>query len=198
MIFGLLQEAVDATRKAVRRTANFYDHKARASNGDPEEQYWLGDYYWSCNDIDECIWWFEKAAYKGHVRAQFKLGLVYDNGLYQSRDPHRDRMDALRYFRMAAEQGHADAQVALGRAMIRQSFTKEQKLESYAWLCLGLKGRESDNLCHWDLLHNAQNDLRCRLKHMSPEEEAELRTKAEELEEFVKSCPKAAIEYKYS
>lgn len=197
MIFGLLKEAVDATSKAVRRTANFYDHKAKAIKGDPEEQYWLGDYYLRYHHIDECIWWFEKAAYSGHVRAQFRLGLVYDNGWRDSHDPHCDRMNALRYFRMAAEQGHADAQVALGTGMMYESFTEETKLEAYAWLCLGLKSRESDNLCHSDLLHNGQYHLRHRLKHISAEEEANLRARAEELEEFVKSCPKADIEYKY-
>lgn len=197
MIFGLLKEAVDATSKAVRRTANFYDHKAKASNGDPEEQYWLGNYYLRYQDIDECIWWFEKAADSGHVRAQLRLGLVYDSGWRDSCDPRRDRIDALRYFRMAAEQGDADAQVALGTAMIRQSFTTEAKREAYAWLCLGLRGRESDNLWHWNLLHNGQNELRRHLEYMSPEEQADLRTRAEELEEFVKSCPKADIEYKY-
>ncbi|HWA08622.1 MAG TPA: tetratricopeptide repeat protein [Opitutaceae bacterium] len=51
-----------------------------------------------------------RAALAGDPRAQFNLGLCYENG----RDVEKDLTEAIRWFRAAAEQGYDEAQYALG------------------------------------------------------------------------------------
>jgi serine/threonine protein kinase len=52
------------------------------------------------------------AALQGNADAQFQLGQMYAGGL----DVKRDKNEALHWFKKAAAQGHASAQLALGRA----------------------------------------------------------------------------------
>jgi TPR repeat protein len=57
----------------------------------------------------------ERATLEGHeqgdAEAQFALGLMYDNGEAVS----QDKAEAVRWYRMAAEQGNAKAQASLRR-----------------------------------------------------------------------------------
>ena len=50
------------------------------------------------------------AANKGHARAQFNLGEMYENG----RGVKQDSKEAVRWYRKAAGQEHASAQFNLG------------------------------------------------------------------------------------
>ena len=45
------------------------------------------------------------------MTAQYNLGWMYENG----RGVRRDRVEAVRWYRLAAEQGDADAETALDR-----------------------------------------------------------------------------------
>ena len=59
--------------------------------------------------------WYEKAAEKGYVQAQFHLGGLYAEGRRVSRDGvPQDAAKAAQWYQKAAEQGHAEAQYALG------------------------------------------------------------------------------------
>src|SRR6478736_5768405 len=53
---------------------------------------------------------YRKAAEKGDARAQYNLGLMYDNGL----GVPQDYAAALRWYRKSAEQGDAKAQNEVG------------------------------------------------------------------------------------
>jgi TPR repeat protein len=59
----------------------------------------------------------------GDVEAQFKLGQVYEHGLGVASDP----LEAARWYRMAAEQGHAKAASAL-QALAEQKGRTETSL----------------------------------------------------------------------
>ena len=53
---------------------------------------------------------FKKAAEQGHAKAQYNLGLMYDNG----RGVLQDYKQAVKWYRLAAEKGIAKAQANLG------------------------------------------------------------------------------------
>ena len=61
-------------------------------------------------DYAEAAKWYRLAAEQGHAKAQFKLGVMYDNG----QGVTQDDAEALQWYRKAAEQGYAKAQYNLG------------------------------------------------------------------------------------
>ena len=84
-------------------------------------------------DQQEAVRWFRMAAEQGDAEAQYNLGLSYANGEGVAKDQGdawaqynlgnaynngegvaKDQQEAVRWFRMAAEQRHASAQYNLG------------------------------------------------------------------------------------
>ena len=61
-------------------------------------------------DYATAVRWFLVHAEQGAASAQFKLGLMYDNG----EGVLKDEAEAVKWYRLAAEQGHATAQFNLG------------------------------------------------------------------------------------
>jgi TPR repeat protein len=55
--------------------------------------------------------WFEQAASQGHMRAQFQLATMYENG----RGVPQDFSEAAKLYESAAEGGHEEATVMLGQ-----------------------------------------------------------------------------------
>lgn len=104
----------------------------RAEVGDAEAQFTLGNLYENGNgvakDITKAVAWYEKAATtknsnyfdqfdeqpqineRPQVKAQFRLGVIYDAGAGVS----QDRSKAAMWYEKAAEQGVAEAQFNLG------------------------------------------------------------------------------------
>ena len=82
---------------------------------DPEEQYNLGEKYWSRSgvghDYKKAVEWYLKAAEQGHADAQYRLGFCYKVG----RTVEEDEYKSAAWYRKAAEQGHVPAQYELGR-----------------------------------------------------------------------------------
>ena len=120
-------------------STNETEIKAKAENGEPEEQVLLG---FNCftnsgvlkydaeadkwvrktvdaksNSLDqialaaEAVKWFHKAADRGNADAENNLGTCYANGL----GVPKDEAEAAKWYRKAAEQDDADAQYWLGR-----------------------------------------------------------------------------------
>ena len=83
-----------------------------AELGDPEAMGQLGDYYYAGEfverDIDASFEWYKRAAEKGDVYSQFTLGFRYDHVIQYKNLP-----EAIKYYRMAAEQGHEGAKKRL-------------------------------------------------------------------------------------
>ena len=62
------------------------------------------------HDYAKARQWYEKAAAQGEAEAQFKLGLMYDEG----KGVRQDHAEARKWFEKAAAQGNAEAQSCLG------------------------------------------------------------------------------------
>ena len=76
---------------------------AWAGYGEGLTAYKRGDYGTALQE------WKPLAA-RGHTKAQFHLGLMYEKG----RGVRRDDAEAVKWYRKAAERGHANAQLAMG------------------------------------------------------------------------------------
>jgi uncharacterized protein len=92
---------------------------------------------------------FEKAAAKGHSGAMFALGALHGGG----HDLSMDRKIAQRWFRAAAELGHGQAQLMLGRYLAGGVAGERNTVEGLEWLgraaAQGIADAESDaNLRH--------------------------------------------------
>ena len=57
-------------------------------------------------DDEAAVQWFRRSAEQGRAHEQTSLGWMYEQG----RGVRRDRLEAARWYPLAADQGHADAQ----------------------------------------------------------------------------------------
>ncbi len=88
--------------------SNLYE---RASQGDAEAQYELGNkYYYEEDESEEAAMWYRKSAEQGNTEAMLCLGLCYAQGM----GVPQDLAEAVRLYRKAAEYGDAKAQLTLG------------------------------------------------------------------------------------
>ena len=76
---------------------------------------WGADFYkgvdaYNSGDFATALREWRPLAEQGDARAQFNLGLMYDNG----EGVPQDYKSALKWYTLAAEQGHADALYNLG------------------------------------------------------------------------------------
>lgn len=117
----------------------FQWYRRAAEQRHAEAQYRLGEIY-EGKDSDvryfieyyevnkaEALYWYIEAAEQGHVEAQYKLGEMYENIEVDEDDEDievdlRDyseaedyKVEATKWFRKAAEQGHAEARYKLGK-----------------------------------------------------------------------------------
>jgi len=89
----------------------FEETKAKAEAGDAEAQHNLGAMYFFGQgvgrDEKEAFKWWSKAAYQGHAKAQYRLGMVYDisNVLFEL---------SLAWYTIAADNGNAAAKECKG------------------------------------------------------------------------------------
>jgi len=82
-----------------------------------------------------------QAAERGDVEAQFNLGIMYENGLADSRYvPEGDHSEAMRWLLAAAEQGLARAQVRLAEMYADEPDGSVQACEWYLLAAKGLRG----------------------------------------------------------
>jgi TPR repeat protein len=78
-----------------------------------------------------------EAAERGDPEAQFNLGIMYENGLVNSRYTNEgSRPEALRWLRAAAEQGLPRAQVKLAELYAGEPETPENSIQACAWFLL--------------------------------------------------------------
>ncbi len=83
-------------------------------------EYALGEMYGIVRNYTKALAWYQKAAEQGHVKAQVKLGLMYDKGIGVPKDEHQ----AVKWYLKATEQGHESAKSLLFRVAIK-SFNKQ-------------------------------------------------------------------------
>jgi DNA-binding NarL/FixJ family response regulator len=91
--------------------------------------------------IKGCI----KEAESGDAKAQFSLGMFYEHGQFGLQ---KDAFEAADWYRKAAEQGHAGAQLYLGVFICNQ---EQNFVEAYYWLNLAKRGNVLDKVAAVDL-----------------------------------------------
>ena len=57
----------------------------------------------------KAVEWFQAAANQGNARAQYSLGIMYENG----EGVPQNTEEAIKWFKKAAEQGYENAQISL-------------------------------------------------------------------------------------
>ncbi len=72
----------------------------------------------------------------GEARAQYHLGMLYEEG----RGVGRDYGEAARWYRAAAGQGHAPAQNALAILIVQGQGVARDPVEAYRWFILAAAG----------------------------------------------------------
>ena len=94
-------------------TTNFCTEcgKVRAATTftDPEAIYDKGVEFYDSGNYEAAVAYFQDAADQGHARAQYNLGVCYENG----RGVEQNYEMAAKYYQLAADQGHAKAQQRL-------------------------------------------------------------------------------------
>jgi TPR repeat protein len=82
-----------------------------------------------------------QAAERGDAEAQFNLGVMYENGLLDSRYvTEGSRSEAMRWYLAAAEQGLARAQVKLGEIYAGAADQPAGLVEACKWYLLAANG----------------------------------------------------------
>jgi hypothetical protein len=86
------------------------------------------------------LFWYLKAAEQGYPRAQYSLGVKYDNG----QGTPQDYGQALSWYRKAAERGHRGAQTNLGVLYYRGNGVKKDYVEADKWFSIADAGGYED------------------------------------------------------
>ena len=127
-------------RKNYKEAANWF--RLAAENGEASAQQALRDMYdrgcgveldhaqakyWGCKYAEQC----RKPAERGNAGAQFELGLMYGR--------ERDDKEAMKWFRLAADQGNAKAQVRLGDIYFHGLGVEQNDAQAVNWYLMAAK-----------------------------------------------------------
>ena len=91
--------------------------KRRADEGEPVYMNSYGKLCHEEKNYKEAVSWFRKAAKKGYGRAQYNLGLAYENG----EGVRKCNVDACMWYKLAMEQGHDRARANYNRLIQNMS-----------------------------------------------------------------------------
>ncbi|MAO57488.1 MAG: hypothetical protein CMM61_17575 [Rhodospirillaceae bacterium] len=107
-----------------------------AEAGDPEAQFRVGRLYdvgeGTPPDGKQAVYWYGKAHGQGNRKATYNLGQIY----YSGRIVTKNESSAAKYFQIAAESGHVDAQVNFGVFNLLGKGLKQDLIEGYRWLLI--------------------------------------------------------------
>lgn len=114
---------------------------SKAEAGDAEAQYQLAlKYDFGRSNLtvnhQKAAQWYQKAAEQGHVKAQYNLGYLFQEGEGVQKDIHK----AMYWFEKAAEQGFVDAYYNLGRFYYFDEFGLSNKAQAYGLFEKAAKG----------------------------------------------------------
>ena len=162
---SLYQKQVEAWFQRARQAVRWYRHAA--DSGHKGAQYRLGELWeswygvkeltwqglaWSYRgedtnatcyeqDLGECSWqaaeWYRKAADQEHPGAQYRLGVMYEEGQDQCGwGLRQDSTQAISCYRSAASRGHTDAQRRLGEMYEGGDGVPQNRLLAHLWFCI--------------------------------------------------------------
>ncbi|KAG0080600.1 hypothetical protein BGZ90_011867, partial [Linnemannia elongata] len=108
---------------------------ACADQGDVQAQVALGDRFKDGRQVERdhqaAMDWYTKAADRGHPRARFNIGLLYEQG--QDGVP-QDHAKAFEWFLKSAVQGYVDAQAKVSQAYADGASVPKDNIEAMEWL----------------------------------------------------------------
>ena len=97
-------------------------------------------------DHDELIRWYRKAADQGYAKAQYNLGCYYGHGqdelgkvvpggptVWSKIGIPKDAVEAMKWYRKAAENGHARAQYFMGKSYHSGEGVPKDQVEAFKW-----------------------------------------------------------------
>lgn len=106
---------------------------SEARNGDAQAQYRVGKSYFVgdtiAQDIEQALFWLEKAAAQKEARAQYILGLCY----YKGEGKEKNDSMAYRFFKSAALQGYPQAQYSLALRYLKGEGIKKDTQRAFHW-----------------------------------------------------------------
>lgn len=102
--------------------ANFIDQVRKARQGETESQWQVGSTYAKLGHPARAIPLLRSAAETGHPRAAALLGSLREDG----RGIEKSIEDAVHWYRVAADQGQANAMAALGRLLLQQPAARNE------------------------------------------------------------------------
>lgn len=114
--------AVALTDQQSADRANFIDQVRKARQGETESQWQVGSTYARLGHPARAIPLLRSAAEAGHPRAAALLGSLREDG----RGIEKSIEEAVHWYRVAADQGQADAMAALGRLLLQQPVARDE------------------------------------------------------------------------
>lgn len=112
---------------------NHYSLLVSADQGNSNDQYQVGEWFYSHNSneeyMPEAVFWLKKAALQGHRDAQYKLAICYETG----RGVTKDSEQAIVWYRKAASNGNKKAKSYLAYCYLNGRFVKKDINEALKW-----------------------------------------------------------------
>ena len=104
-----------------------------ACGSSPESLYKKGKDYFDGNGVpvnqEKAVYFYRKAAHKGHAKAQYDLGYCYYNGIYFL----EDKAEAVKWYTMASENDLEEAQFALANCYFNGEGVDQDTEEAIKW-----------------------------------------------------------------
>lgn len=136
-----LESGVAAFQQEDYQTA-YQELRPLAEAGDPKAQYYIGFMYYSgkgvSQDSVQAVKWVKPAAETGLADAQYLFALMTEAGLVGpkgKKGAHKAEAikEAIKWFTLASEQGHVNAQVKLADRYLQGEGVPHDPVLAYAW-----------------------------------------------------------------
>lgn len=125
---------------------------------------------YEAQDYDTAMTEFESLAAAGEAKAQYQLGVMYAGGYGVT----ADNVEAVAWYRRAAEQGISDAQYDLGHSYAAGIGVVDDQVHAHKWFNLTAAGLPQGG--ERDRAVMARNDIEARLSAAQIEEAQRLAT----------------------
>ncbi len=123
--------------------AGFIALVRKARKGDTESQWQVGQTYARLGEPARALPMLHSAAATGHPRAAALLGTLHE----EAGGTAKNREEAMRWYRLAAEQGQPEAMAALGRLLLQEP-GPEARESAWQWLRQAARLNDRDGQYH--------------------------------------------------
>jgi len=99
-------------------------------------------------DYAKALHEFRSLAEQGDVRAQYRLGLMYDNG----RGVTQDSEESVKWYRLSVEQGHTDSQYNLGIMYANGDGVRQDNIYAHMWFNIVAMNGDENGAMNRDII----------------------------------------------